>query len=123
MTRKSVQTSITGRDGYIVNQALLYAIAHIQSLPPEKQEWSNMRDMCAIARTNFSIFTYSQVQSIEWHTGKELTFWPEHNDDLTEEERAARDDFGLELRRQKEAWAELDRQHTEEVARKQEAAA
>ena len=46
MARKN--TSITGRDGFIVPQAMLYAIGYIQSLPEERQEWSNMLDMCMI---------------------------------------------------------------------------
>lgn len=42
---------ITGRDGAVSAKALVYAISTIQSLPVERQEWSDMCDMCAIART------------------------------------------------------------------------
>jgi len=40
--------SITGRDGYIVCQALVYAIEVIAALPIEYQEWSNREDMKAL---------------------------------------------------------------------------
>jgi hypothetical protein len=40
--------SITGRDGYIVAQALAYAILVIESLSKEWQESSNCQDMKAI---------------------------------------------------------------------------
>ncbi len=32
--------SITGRDGYIQKKAWMYAIAHIQSMTEDEQEWS-----------------------------------------------------------------------------------
>lgn len=76
MGRTSRSTSITGRDGYIVNQALIYAIAHIQSLPEEKQEFSNMCDMCAIVLSKFSAFTASQIAGVAAHTGHEVNLWP-----------------------------------------------
>ena len=54
MTKRSHQNeSITGRDDYIISQALVYAAGHIQRMPSERQEWSNMADMCQIARTLF----------------------------------------------------------------------
>jgi hypothetical protein len=39
---------ITGRDGYIIRQALAYAIEVIAALPSEYQEYSNLCDMLAI---------------------------------------------------------------------------
>jgi hypothetical protein len=39
---------LTGRDGYIIRQALAYAIETIAALPPEYQEYSNRCDMLAI---------------------------------------------------------------------------
>lgn len=95
--RKNVATSITGRDGYIVNQALLYGIAHIQSLPDHMQEWSNMRDMCLIVRTRASVFTIPQIIAVEQHTGKSLTLWPEPDEYLTDQDKAQRDDFTANL--------------------------
>lgn len=45
-SRKTRQAeSITGRDGYIVCQALGYAITCIERLPEDQQEWSNCEDM------------------------------------------------------------------------------
>jgi hypothetical protein len=42
--------SITGRDGYLVLQALAYAIETIAALPDRYQEWSNREDMkCLLA--------------------------------------------------------------------------
>lgn len=41
---------ITGRDGYIVCKALAYAIAYIQSLPKERQEYSDCCDMVELLR-------------------------------------------------------------------------
>jgi hypothetical protein len=45
MAKRSRSTqSITGRDDYIMSQALVIAIGHIQRLPQEQQAWSNMVD-------------------------------------------------------------------------------
>jgi hypothetical protein len=78
MSKKSKATSHTGRDGYIMGQALVYAIAHIQGLPEEKQEFSNMCDMCTIAReAGFSVFLSSHVTSVFAHTGVKVNLWPE----------------------------------------------
>ena len=38
-------TDVTGRDGYIMIQALCYAIAAIERLPEHRQEGSNHADM------------------------------------------------------------------------------
>jgi len=38
-------TNVTGRDGYILIQALCYAIATIDRLPEHRQEASNHQDM------------------------------------------------------------------------------
>lgn len=78
MPNKEHATSYTGRDGYIMGQALVYAIAHIQSLPREKQEYSNMCDMCIIAReSDSSFFLPSYVISVFGHTGIKVDLWPE----------------------------------------------
>ena len=42
---KSKPANITGRDGYIMLQALAYAIECIEHLPERWQEWSNKEDM------------------------------------------------------------------------------
>jgi hypothetical protein len=42
--RRQVQ-SVTGRDGYLIRQALAYAVTAIELLPKERQEQSNAQDM------------------------------------------------------------------------------
>jgi hypothetical protein len=51
MAERHLLPSITGRDDYILAKALIIAISHIQRLPPKKQAWSDMVDMCRIAHT------------------------------------------------------------------------
>jgi len=65
--------NITGRDGIIISKALAYAIATIQALPPEKQEWSDMHDMIAILNAwhpNEFIREGVLAQTVEIHTGR-----------------------------------------------------
>jgi hypothetical protein len=45
------RSSITGRDSYIVAQALYWFIRAQQSLPEEQFEWSNTEDAKLILRT------------------------------------------------------------------------
>jgi hypothetical protein len=49
-----VRLGITGRDGYIIAQALAYAVEAIGALPDQWREWSNREDMKRIlaATTN-----------------------------------------------------------------------
>jgi hypothetical protein len=49
----NMRTQITGRDVYIESEALVLAIGYIQSLPIERQSWSNTNDMCRILRAKF----------------------------------------------------------------------
>ena len=70
-------TSITGRDDYIISQALIYAIARIQSLPDKKQEWSNMCDMCAIARAGDARGMGLLAAGVYAHTGVLVDLWPD----------------------------------------------
>lgn len=93
MLEKAHQTSITGRDGYIINKALPYAIAHIQSLPEEMQECSDMRDMCAIVKSQHSILSLMALVGVEHHAGIHPNLWPEPDDELSHEELTARDEF------------------------------
>jgi hypothetical protein len=37
--------SVTGRDGYLIRQALAYAVTAIELLPQKRQEWSNAQGM------------------------------------------------------------------------------
>lgn len=91
MARKN--TSITGRDGYIVPQGLLYAIGYIQSLPMERQEWSNMWNMCMIVRAHSSPFTIGLILDLERFHGFKVDLWPEDDEDLSKAERTRRDEF------------------------------
>lgn len=88
-------TSITGRDNYIRNQALLYAIAHIQSLPEHMQEFSNMCDMCNLVIADQNIFTPKHLWDVERHTGVVPNLWPLPLDSYSAEQ--------LELKEQWEA--------------------
>jgi hypothetical protein len=45
---------VTGRDGYVIQKALVYAIEAIESLPPEHQEWSDCQDMKCILKSVMS---------------------------------------------------------------------
>jgi hypothetical protein len=74
--------SITGRDGYIMSQALVYAIGYIQNLPREKQEWSNMVDMCEIARTQFNGFLGVHAVSFYFHTGMRVDLFPDIEENI-----------------------------------------
>jgi hypothetical protein len=64
-----MSTGVTGRDAYITAEALIYAIAHIQSLPPEKQERGDMLDMCAIAKTRHRDLLPLLIDRVFLHTG------------------------------------------------------
>ena len=85
MSRTDIE-GVTGRDSYIEAKALIYAIAMIQSLPEDRQEWSDMRDMCAIARTIPSHGLATLIYETQGHTGTVIDIWPDHDEDLTEHE-------------------------------------
>jgi len=53
MTTATTNRSITGRDGYIMAQALYWAIKFSQRLPSRYREWSNEQDMKAILNSRF----------------------------------------------------------------------
>lgn len=69
--------NITGRDGYIITKALAYAIAHIQSLPFEKQERSDMMDMCRILLAAEDQTIALQIYDVIRHTGSTPDLWDE----------------------------------------------
>ena len=48
--RRMSRRSITGRDGYLVLQALAYTILTIEALPEPQQEWSNKEEMKQLLR-------------------------------------------------------------------------
>jgi len=117
MSTKKRATSYTGRDGYIMGQALVYAIAHIQSLPDEKQEFSNMCDMCIIAReAAFSVFMPSHVATVFAHTGAKVDLWPE-GEPTDEGSIAQRESINTFL----EEWQALNAQYEAEQIQKEAA--
>jgi len=72
----NANAQVTGRDGFIIGKALVYAVARIQSLPDEKQEWSDMSDMCAIARAGDARGVGLLAAGVYEHTGALVDLWP-----------------------------------------------
>lgn len=85
--------NITGRDDDVMRKGLIYAIANIQQLPSERQEWSDMSDMCAIARTIRPDELGFLISSVQAHTGLSIDIWPDHDDDLNENQRREKQAF------------------------------
>ncbi|RCW83461.1 hypothetical protein [Paracoccus lutimaris] len=73
-----VAASVTGRDGYIVVKALIYAIARIQSLPEDRQEYSDMLDMCTVLHDlDFPQSMLDMIHSdVEHHMQREVDLYP-----------------------------------------------
>jgi hypothetical protein len=73
------EPSVTGRDGFVMAQALAYAIVCIDSLPEEKQERSNRDDMVALlhAMVPDPVQRERFARGVEAHTGvlPDLTDW------------------------------------------------
>jgi hypothetical protein len=70
------QQSITGRDGYLVRQALAYAIVTIGRRPARFQERSNMLDMAKLLEhlTPDPAIREALLAGARWHlTGKTQT--------------------------------------------------
>ncbi|TCK31225.1 hypothetical protein EV667_1331 [Ancylobacter aquaticus] len=66
-------TEISGRDWFVEGKALTYAIAYIQSLPKERQEWSDMQDMIRILRAKVSPETLAlMAYDVEIHAGRRV---------------------------------------------------
>lgn len=64
----------------VMVQGLLYGIAHIQSLPSERQELGSMFEMCALVRKitdaqDVRSFAYT-LWGVEHHIGSEIDVWP-----------------------------------------------
>ena len=123
MTKSKSQTSVTGRDGYIVTKALIYAIAHIQSLPEERQEFSDMLDMCSIAlASSGAIFLPAHVSTVLNHTGVRVNLWPSggwlnyEHPELTEDDLAMKEAIAQHIDFLAQAWANYDKQNEEAVA-------
>jgi hypothetical protein len=67
------------RDHYITAKALAYAIAAIDSLPPERQEWSDRNDMVELLHRMVpgEIQREALALGVEGHFGRppDLTNW------------------------------------------------
>lgn len=66
--------NITGRDDFIFVKALAYAIATIERLPSERQEWSDcedMRDLLEACVPN-PAYRAEVMRCARWHMGYEL---------------------------------------------------
>jgi hypothetical protein len=70
---------VTGRDGYIVAQALTYAIAIIaSSLPEERQEASNREDMIRLLESMCRPpMIHCLTEGVRWHLFEEQPKWRE----------------------------------------------
>lgn len=58
------------RGQIVIAKALAYAMQAIDSLPPEKQEWSDRQDMACILNEIYTNWVSIAAQSVEFHTGK-----------------------------------------------------
>jgi hypothetical protein len=59
---------ITGRDGYLIAQALIYAIEIIAALPEWRQEKSNQQDMRLLLTAMLSEDTARHMtENVRWH--------------------------------------------------------
>lgn len=94
MTKNNTATpkaaSVTGRDGYIIAKALAYAIARIQSLPDDRQEYGDMLDMCALLHErDLPQSTLDMILlDVERHVQHEVDAYP--GEDLDDERQAMR---------------------------------
>lgn len=86
-TSDEADQSITGRDGFIQTTALLYAIAHIQSLPLDRHRWNDMADMCRLFRHRMTHDGQFDVPvsaaltfAVQHGTGKVIDLWPDDVD-------------------------------------------
>lgn len=95
---------VEGRDGYLPLQAFLYAIARIQTLPDDRQEFSNMAEMCEIVRNQIIAnpanrpFLAHILGSVESHVGHEIDLWPSGAADYTDEEIDVRDSIRAQVK-------------------------
>lgn len=57
-------------------KGLLYGIAHIQALPEDMQEETDMAEMCAYVRGYDHSQLWKLVWEVEAHIGKQIELWP-----------------------------------------------
>ncbi len=58
--------SVTGRDGFIMRQALYYAIKYIDGLPEQLREYSNQFDMMKILLDMDPHYLANQRRQVAW---------------------------------------------------------
>lgn len=97
----SAAMSANAREGFTLLKGLLYAIGCIQSLPDDRQERSDMIEMCAIARRVLTSGPEDVMLNLLWsaehHIGQKIDLWPAHGGEelnglYTDEELDRRDD-------------------------------
>lgn len=95
--------SATGRDGYIIAKALAYAIARIQSLPDDRQEYGDILDMCALLheRDLPQSMLDMILLDVERHVQHEVDVYP--GEDSEDERQAMRARLNIIKARQDEA--------------------
>ena len=74
--------SITGRDGYLVLQALAYTILTIEALPEKQQEWSNKEQMRKLLEVWSRGHSEDFLDNARYHIGGNCSVFPvyiEHN--------------------------------------------
>ena len=74
--------SITGRDGYLVLQALAYTILTIEALPDRWQEWSNKEQMKKLLEVWSRGHSEDFLDNARHHIGGNCSVFPvyiEHN--------------------------------------------
>lgn len=78
---------ITGRDDFIIAGALYEYIRHQQSLPKERQQWSNEQDAKAILMGRYGDAWKKLVENdkLKGITPPDLTDEKEHSDEITPE--------------------------------------
>lgn len=80
LSRATMPRDITGRDDYILNKTLAYAITTIENLPKVRQESSDCDDMRALleARVPNAAQRAEVMRSARAHMGYEKFFMESH---------------------------------------------
>ncbi|MBS7737916.1 MULTISPECIES: hypothetical protein [unclassified Chelatococcus] len=114
-----VAKDVTGRDGYIQAQALLYGITQIQSLPRQRQEYSDMVDMCRILRALVPPETLpSYAYSVEMHTGKQIDLHFPEGEEATASDEIYMQDYLFAMADYRKRRAEAIRKAVEKIETK-----
>lgn len=102
-------TGASWREGYVSLKALLYGISNIQSLPHDRQEASDMANMCELARSIGGNLLAIEVYNVERHVGHEVHLWPDGWGSVdgiyTEEEELAKEALRAAVDQRKRTFA------------------